>query len=106
MKKDVLTLEEIRSELQEICKDSSVRRIWIFGSYARNEADSESDLDLLVDLEKALDIERFDSIRDVKIDLMPLESFNHKIHSDLRFNKNFVERVLNERILIYEKERN
>lgn len=106
MKKDVLTLEEIRSELQEICKDSSVRRIWIFGSYARNEADSESDLDLLVDLENALDIERFDSIRDVKIDLMPLESFNRKIHSDLRFNKSFVERVLNERVLVYEKERN
>ena len=103
MKKDVLTLEEIRSELQEICKDSSIRRIWIFGSYARNEADSESDLDLLVDLEKALDIERFDSIRDVKIDLMPLESFNRKMQSDLRFNKSFVERVLNERVLIYEK---
>lgn len=106
MKKDVLTLEEIRSELQEICKDSSVRRIWIFGSYARNEADSESDLDLLVDLEKALDIERFDSIRDVKIDLMSLSLFNRKMQSDLRFNKSFVERVLNERILIYEKERN
>lgn len=106
MKKDVLTLEEIRSELQEICKDSSVRRIWIFGSYARNEADSESDLDLLVDLENALDIERFDSIRDVKIDLMSLSLFNRKMQSDLRFNKSFVERVLNERILIYEKERN
>lgn len=103
MKKDVLTLEEIRSELQEICKDSSVRRIWIFGSYARNEADSESDLDLLVDLENALDIERFDSIRDVKIDPMSLSLFNRKMQSDLRFNKNFVERVLNERVLVYEK---
>lgn len=103
MKKDVLTLEEIRSELQEICKDSSVRRIWIFGSYARNEADSESDLDLLVDLENALDIERFDSIRDVKIDLMSLSLFNRKLQSDLRFNKSFVERVLNERVLVYEK---
>lgn len=103
MKKDVLTLEEIRSELREICKDSSVRRIWIFGSYARNEADSESDLDLLVDLENALDIERFDSIHDVKIDLMSLSLFNRKLQSDLRFNKNFVERVLKERILIYEK---
>ena len=103
MKKDVLTLEEIRSELQEICKDSSVRRIWIFGSYARNEADSESDLDLLVDLENALDIERFDSIRDVKIDLMSLSLFNRKMQSDLRFNKSFVERVLNERVLVYEK---
>lgn len=103
MKKDVLTLEEIRSELQEICKDSSVNRIWIFGSYARNEADSESDLDLLVDLENALDIERFDSIRDVKIDLMSLSLFNRKMQSDLRFNKSFVERVLNERVLVYEK---
>lgn len=103
MKKDVLTLEEIRSELQEICKDSSVRRIWIFGSYARNEADSASDLDLLVDLEKALDIERFDSIHDVKIDLMSLSLFNRKMQSDLRFNKSFVERVLNERVLVYEK---
>ena len=103
MKKDVLTLEEIRSELQEICKDSSVRRIWIFGSYARNEADSESDLDLLVDLENALDIERFDSIRDVKIDLMSLSLFNRKMRSDLRFNKSFVERVLNESVLVYEK---
>lgn len=103
MKKDVLTLEEIRSELQEICKDSSVRRIWIFGSYARNEADSESDLDLLVDLEKALDIERFDSIRDVKIDLMSLSLFNRKMQSDLRFNKSFVERVDKEKILVYEK---
>lgn len=103
MKKDVLTLEEIRSELQEICKDSSVRRIWIFGSYARNEADSESDLDLLVDLENALDIERFDSIHDVKIDLMSLSLFNRKMQSDLRFNKSFVERILNERVLVYEK---
>ena len=103
MKKDVLTLEEIRSELQEICKDSSVRRIWIFGSYARNEADSESDLDLLVDLENALDIERFDSIHNVKIDLMSLSLFNRKMQSDLRFNKSFVERVLNERVLVYEK---
>lgn len=103
MKKDVLTLEEIRSELQEICKDSSVRRIWIFGSYARNEADSASDLDLLVDLENALDIERFDSIHDVKIDLMSLSLFNRKLQSDLRFNKSFVERVLNERVLVYEK---
>lgn len=103
MEKAVLTIDEIRSALTEICKDSSVRRIWIFGSYARNEADSESDLDLLVDLENALDIERFDSIRDVKIDPMSLSLFNRKMQSDLRFNKRFVERVLNERVLVYEK---
>lgn len=103
MEKTVLTIEEIRSALTEICKDSSVNRIWLFGSYARNEADTESDVDLIVDLENALDIERFDSIRDVKIDPMSLSLFNRKMQSDLRFNKRFVERVLNERVLVYEK---
>ena len=104
MKKDVLTLEEIRSELQEICKDSSVNRIWLFGSYARNEADTESDVDLIVDLENALDIEIFDSIDGVKLDTMSLSLFNRKMQSDLLFNKRFVDRVDKDKILVYESE--
>ena len=103
MKRTIPSIDDIKLEISKICKDSSIKRVWVFGSYARNEADSESDLDLLVDLENALDIERFDSIRDVKIDLMSLSLFNRKMQSDLRFNKSFVERVLNERVLIYEK---
>lgn len=103
MERTILSIDDIKLEISKICKDSSIKRVWVFGSYARNEADSESDLDLLVDLENALDIERFDSIRDVKIDPISLSLFNRKMQSDLRFNKSFVERVLNERILIYEK---
>lgn len=103
MKRTIPSIDDIKLEISKICKDSSIKRVWVFGSYARNEADSESDLDLLVDLENALDVERFDSIRNVKIDFMSLSLFNRKMQSDLRFNKNFVERVLNERILIYEK---
>ena len=103
MEKSVLTIEEIRSALAEICKDSSVNRIWLFGSYARNEADSESDIDLIVDLDRALDIEIFDSIDGVKLDTLPLKSFDRKRRSDLLFNKRFVDRVDRERILVYEK---
>lgn len=103
MERMIPSIDDIKLEISKICKDSSIKRVWVFGSYARNEADSESDLDLLVDLENALDIEKFDSIRDVKIDPMSLSLFNRKMQSDLRFNKSFVERVLNERVLIYEK---
>lgn len=103
MERTIPSIDDIKLEISKICKDSSIKRVWVFGSYARNEADSESDLDLLVDLENALDIERFDSIRDVKIDPMSLSLFNRKMQSDLRFNKSFVERVLNERVLVYEK---
>lgn len=101
--KNELTLDLIKSEISEICKDSSISRVWIFGSYARNDYDEKSDLDLLIELKNPLDIERFDKILGLDVDLMPLESFNRKIHSDLRFNKSFVERVLNERVLVYEK---
>lgn len=103
MKRTIPSIDDIKLELNEICKDSSIKRVWVFGSYARNEADSDSDLDLIVELDNALDIERFDSIRNVKIDLMSLSLFNRKMQSDLRFNKSFVDRVLNERVLIYEK---
>lgn len=103
MEKTVLTIDEIRSALAEICKDSSVNRIWLFGSYARNEADTESDIDLIVDLDRALDIEIFDSINGVKLDTLSLKSFDRKRQSDLRFNKRFVDRVDRERILVYEK---
>lgn len=34
-------------------KDFSVRKIGLFGSYARNEADEESDIDIVVELNKA-----------------------------------------------------
>ena len=103
MEKSVLTIEEIRSALAKICKDSSVNRIWLFGSYARNEADSESDIDLIVDLDRALDIEIFDSIDGVKLDTLSLKSFERKRQSDLLFNKRFVDRIDRERILVYEK---
>lgn len=103
LKRMIPSIDDIKLEISKICKDSSIKRVWVFGSYARNEADLDSDLDLIVDLENALDIERFDSIHNVKIDLMSLSLFNRKMQSDLRFNKRFVDRVDRERILVYEK---
>ncbi len=35
--------------LQELCRRYGVRRLLLFGSYARGEASEESDLDLLVE---------------------------------------------------------
>ena len=101
--KNELTLDMIKSEISKICKDSSISRVWIFGSYARNDYDEKSDLDLLIELTNPVDIERFDKILGLDVDLMTMKSFDRKIHSDLRFNKSFVERVLNERVLVYER---
>ena len=101
--KNELTLDLIKSEIWKICKDSSIKRVWVFGSYARNEADLDSDLDLIVDLDNALEIERFDTILGLDVDTLTSKSFDRKRKSHLRFDRNFVSRVDKERILVYEK---
>lgn len=103
LKRTIPSIDDIKLELNKICKDSSIKRVWVFGSYARNEADLDSDLDLIVELDNALEIERFDTILGMDVDILTLKSYDSKRHSDLRFNKKFVDRVDRERILVYEK---
>lgn len=43
------TLEEIREKAIPIAQRYGVKRLGLFGSYARGEADDESDLDFLID---------------------------------------------------------
>lgn len=47
-----LPLDYIRQVLAEYFADKPVRRVEVFGSYARGEATAESDLDLLIELER------------------------------------------------------
>lgn len=44
----VLTGEEIRSAVLPLLKKHRAEKAILFGSYARNEADSKSDIDLLI----------------------------------------------------------
>ncbi len=48
MDKRVLSLEEICQTVKPIALKYRINSVYIFGSYARNEALSESDLDFLV----------------------------------------------------------
>jgi predicted nucleotidyltransferase len=50
-----MTLEELRKEKREailcICAKHGARNVRVFGSVARGEADEQSDIDFLVDME-------------------------------------------------------
>ncbi|HPH99648.1 MAG TPA: nucleotidyltransferase domain-containing protein [Chitinophagaceae bacterium] len=48
----VLTQAYIKQVVQEYFKDKPVQKVYLFGSYARGEADENSDIDLLVDLDR------------------------------------------------------
>ena len=45
----IYTLEEIRSRVTPIAKQYELKAVYLFGSYARGDADENSDIDLLVD---------------------------------------------------------
>ncbi len=45
----ILTVDEIRNRITPIAQKYELRAVYLFGSYARNEADENSDVDLLID---------------------------------------------------------
>ena len=48
MNRIIFTIENIISLVKPIAEKYQVKRIYLFGSYARNEANEDSDLDFLV----------------------------------------------------------
>ncbi|MGI4873493.1 MAG: nucleotidyltransferase family protein [Janthinobacterium lividum] len=57
-----LPLEYIRQVVAEYFADKPVRRVEVFGSYARGEATAESDLDLLLSREPESKLTLFDLV--------------------------------------------
>ena len=49
----MLTTEQIKQTVSDYFKDKPVKKVYLFGSYARGEANEESDVDLLVDLDSS-----------------------------------------------------
>lgn len=45
---DIFTVKDIENLVQTIAEKYKVKEIYLFGSYARGEADESSDLDFLV----------------------------------------------------------
>ena len=45
----MLTIDQIKAAVAPICERYGVKRMTLFGSYARGEADEQSDVDLMVD---------------------------------------------------------
>jgi uncharacterized protein len=48
----ILSKNHIVETTRAFFADKPVTRVWLFGSYARGDADEKSDVDVLVDVEK------------------------------------------------------
>ena len=54
MSEKIYTIDEIKKILKEFLKDKPVYQVILFGSYAKQEATKESDVDLIIDTNSEL----------------------------------------------------
>jgi len=98
----MLILDYIKNQgTIEFFKTQPIQKVYLFGSFSRDEATGESDIDFLIDLDKKVDLFQFieiklnlEKILNSKIDLISSNGLSPRI-------KPYIEK---EKILIYEKQ--
>lgn len=98
MTNKIYTIDEIKQIVKTIAKKHSIERIYLFGSYARNQANSNSDLDFIIDSRNITSLFQlggiyndFETAFDKKIDLL----IEGNISPEFNYN------ILDEEMLLY-----
>lgn len=99
----VLTKENIKQVVQDYFKDKPVTKVYLFGSYARGEANENSDVDLIVDIDDSK--KRLSLFDFLKLQVGIESSLNKKV--DLVESHLFYPRIKlhaeNEKLILYKK---
>ncbi len=102
MSEKVYTIEEIKKILKKLLKNMPVENVVLFGSYAKNEATKDSDLDFVIDTkEKLIGFKLFSLITKIE------ETFNKDIDafekSEIIKNSKIDEEIKRTGVIVYEK---
>ncbi len=94
--------EETINKIRKFFKDKPVIKAYVFGSYARNEQDEKSDIDILVELDYSKKI-GMEYIR-MQLDLEELLKLKVDLVSAGGLSKYIKPHIDKDKILIYERE--
>lgn len=106
----IYTIDDIKSKITPVAIKYSLPVVYIFGSYARNEATEESDVDVLIDCDGSKVISLFDmgnlyndlcESLNKGIDLVTIDALEQEDTKEE--TPEFVETLNKERIAIYER---
>jgi len=99
----ILTIEQIQQTVQDYFKDKPVKKVYLFGSYARGEADENSDVDLLVEYDSndKRKVSFYDAI-EYKIELEKAMKLPVELVSEKAIYHRFLPYVQKDKIKIYE----
>ena len=112
MSEKVYTIEEIKNNILKILKKYNIERAYVFGSYARNEANQDSDVDIMIaggkKIRTLLDMTGFEIElkRALKknVDVISEEVYSEEDDDEdgELARKLFMKNVMQERVKIYE----
>ena len=101
MSKPRFTIEEIQEKVIPVAKKYGVKKLWLFGSYARGEADAESDVDFLIDGGKIRGMIKYFGF---VLDLEEVFQCHVDVVMDGSSDKEFLTEIKNDEVLLYEEE--
>ena len=95
----MLTVASIKEKITPICEKYGVKKAYLFGSYARNDADADSDVDLHIEKGK---IRNLFQICGFRADIIEALGKDVDIVSITPTSEEFRKNLLREEILLYE----
>ncbi len=100
-KSEVINKAKLIEMLKEYFKNKPIQKAYLFGSYARGEANGKSDIDILVELDYSSKIgTQFFRMTD---DLQELFGKKVDLLSSEAVTENIKDQVWKERVLVYER---
>ena len=97
----MLTIEKIKEIITPICKKYGVKRAYLFGSYAHNEATEKSDVDIRIESGKIRGLFQLSGFRLDLVEALGTEVDLLSVLPDPQF-KRFRENLKRDEILLYE----
>ena len=98
----IYTLDEIKNRLNDILQDTEVKSVTLFGSYAKNNATIDSDIDLVIDSDKKImGFKLFSLISKIE------NIFNKKVDAfektEIIFDSDIYNEIKKTGVIVYEK---
>ncbi len=100
MEKQTLTIDKIKQSVIEVSKKYGVKRVLLFGSYAKEKANINSDIDLRIDKGE---IKGLIQLSGYHLDLQEKLKTNVDIVTTESLSKEFLNNIKKEEIILYEQ---
>ena len=99
MTKRILSVDEIRKSVAPICQRYGVSRAYLFGSYSRNEATENSDVDIRIEKGRLRGLFALSGFR---LDIVEALQKEVDVVSQLPDTQEFLDNLKRDEVLLYE----